>query len=120
MTADARADEPTKPRVFLTRLIPEPGLTSLREAFEVVGGTEDRPATREELLSNVRDVDAMLCLLTESIDKEVVDATGPRLRVISNMAVGFDNIDVAAATARRIVVTNTPGVLTDATADLTW
>lgn len=120
VTADARADEPTKPRVFLTRLIPEPGLTSLREAFEVVGGTEDRPATREELLSNVRDVDAMLCLLTESIDKEVVDATGPRLRVISNMAVGFDNIDVAAATARRIVVTNTPGVLTDATADLTW
>ena len=109
-----------KPRLFLSRLIPEPGLRLVREAFEVIGGTEDRPATREELLANIGDVDAMLCLLTEPVDKDVIAAAGPRLKVISNMAVGFDNIDVAAATARGIVVTNTPGVLTEATADLTW
>ncbi len=65
-------------------------------------------------------MDAILSLLTEIIDGPVMDAAGPQLRVISNMAVGFDNVDVPAATARGILVTNTPGVLTDATADLTW
>ncbi len=118
--AASSAHDRAKPRLFLSRLIPEPGLRLVREAFEVIGGTEDRPATREELLANIGDVDAMLCLLTEPVDKEVIAAAGPRLKVISNMAVGFDNIDVAAASARGIVVTNTPGVLTEATADLTW
>ena len=109
-----------RPRLFLTRRIPEPGLALIREAFEVTGGEQDRPLEREALLRGVTGADALLCLLTESIDGAVMDAAGLRLRVISNMAVGVDNIDVAAATARGILVTNTPGVLTDATADLTW
>jgi glyoxylate reductase len=109
-----------KPRLLLTRRIPEPGSTLIRGAFSVTGGEEDRPLERDALLQSVPGVDAILCLLTEIIDAEVMDAAGPRLRVISNMAVGVDNIDVAAATARGILVTNTPGVLTDATADLAW
>jgi len=92
----------------------------VHRAFAVKGGDEDRPLEREKLLADVRGVDAILALLTEVIDGPVMDAAGPHLRVISNMAVGFDNVDVRAATARGIVVTNTPGVLTEATADLTW
>jgi glyoxylate reductase len=110
----------SKPVLFLTRRIPEPGLALAREVFTVTGGEEDRPLAREALLRGVAGADALLCLLTETVDATVMDAAGPRLRVISNMAVGFDNIDVGAATARGILVTNTPGVLTDATADLTW
>jgi glyoxylate reductase len=109
-----------KPRLFLTRRILEPGFALVRDAFAVTGGDEDRSPTRDEILLGVRGVDAVLCLLTETIDDAVMEAAGPQLRVISNMAVGFDNVDVAAATARGILVTNTPGVLTDATADLTW
>jgi glyoxylate reductase len=119
----ALADRPQsagKPRLFLTRRIPDPGLALLREAFAVIGGEEDRPLERASLLRGVAGADALLCLLTETVDGEVMDVAGPRLRVISNMAVGVDNIDVAAATSRGILVTNTPGVLTDATADLTW
>jgi glyoxylate reductase len=109
-----------KPRLFLTRRIPDPGLALIREAFVVTGGEEDCPLERESLLRGVAGADALLCLLTETVDGAVMDAAGPRLAVISSMAVGVDNIDVAAATARGILVTNTPGVLTDATADLTW
>jgi glyoxylate reductase len=109
-----------KPRLFLTRRIPDPGLVLIREVFAVTGGVEDRPLEREALLRGVTGADALVCLLTETIDGPVMDAAGPQLRVISNMAVGVDNIDVAAATARGILVTNTPGVLTDATADLAW
>lgn len=110
----------TRPRLLLTRRIPEPGFSLVHEAFAVTGGDKDRPLARDKLLRGVSGVDAILCLLTELIDGTVMDAAGPQLRVISNMAVGFDNVDVPAATARGILVTNTPGVLTDATADLTW
>jgi glyoxylate reductase len=110
----------TRPRLLLTRRIPEPGFSLVHEAFAVTGGDEDRPLARDTLLRGATGVDAILSLLTEIIDGPVMDAAGPRLRVISNMAVGFDNVDVVAATARGILVTNTPGVLTDATADLTW
>jgi glyoxylate reductase len=109
-----------RPRLFLTRRIPEPGLALIREAFVVTGGDEDRPLERRLLLRGVAGADALLCLLTETVDAPVMDAAGPRLRVISNMAVGVDNVDVAAASARGILVTNTPGVLTEATADLAW
>jgi glyoxylate reductase len=106
--------------MFLTRRIPDTGLVLVRDAFAVTGGEEDRPLERDALLRGIAGADALLCLLTETIDGAVMDAAGPPLRVISNMAVGVDNIDVAAATARGILVTNTPGVLTDATADLAW
>ncbi len=110
----------TKPRLLLTRRIPEPGFSLAHELFDVTGGEADRPLERESLLEGILGVDALLSLLTETIDGAVMDAAGGSLRVISNMAVGFDNIDVPAATERGILVTNTPGVLTDATADLAW
>jgi len=78
------------------------------------------PPSREELLKRVRGVDGLLSLLTDKIDAEVMDAAGPQLKVISNFAVGFDNIDVNAATARKIPVGNTPDVLTDSTADFAF
>jgi glyoxylate reductase len=81
---------------------------------------EDRLISRRELLLNVRGVEALLPILTETIDAEVMDAAGPSLRIIANYAVGYNNVDVAAATARGIPVTNTPGVLTETTADLAW
>jgi len=104
-----------KPKVFVTRLIPEAGLRLLREACRAQVWLRELPPSRAELLAGVRGVDGLLCLLTDGIDAAVMDAG--RFRVISNMAVGVDNIDVAAATARGIPVGNTPGVLTEATAD---
>jgi len=80
---------------------------------------KDRPATRAELLDHLGEADALLCMLTERIDAEAL-AAAPRLRVVANLAVGYDNVDVAAATQAGVVVTNTPDVLTEATADLTW
>jgi glyoxylate reductase len=103
--------------VFVTRPIPEPGLALLREAgLEIRLRQDDSPIPRDELLRGVQGAQALLCMLTDRVDGEVMDA-GP-LRVVSNVAVGVDNIDLAAARARGVRVTNTPGVLTDATADL--
>jgi glyoxylate reductase len=106
------------PRIAVTRRIPEPGLELLRGAGEVWLSPHDRPLTRQELLKAVAGADALVTLLHDRIDGEVLDAAGPQLRVVGNVAVGYDNVDVAAATERGVVVTNTPGVLTDATADL--
>ena len=108
------------PVVLVTRPLPDPGIAPLRDAgFDVRLADDDRPLGRKELLSGIADVDAVLCMLSDRIDDEVLDAA-PRLRVVANFAVGFDNIDVAGARARGIEVTTTPGVLTDATADLAW
>ncbi|HMU93663.1 MAG TPA: D-glycerate dehydrogenase [Anaerolineales bacterium] len=106
-----------QPKIFITRVIPSPGLNLVREHFLPVAWADEMPPTREQLLEHVRGVDGLLCLLTEKIDGELMDAAGPQLKVISSMSVGVDHIDVAAATARGIPVGNTPGVLTDATAD---
>ncbi len=107
-------------RVFVSRPLPAPGSSDLVDAgFEVDQQCEDRPATSDELLVGVAEADALLSMLTDRVDAELLDAA-PRLKVVANLAVGYDNIDVAAATARRVVVTNTPGVLTDATADLAF
>lgn len=92
----------------------------MREVFELLGNSEDRALPREELLGGVPGVDALLCTPADRVDAEVMDAAGPSLRVISNYAVGYDNVDIAAATARGVLVTNTPGVLTETTADLAW
>lgn len=108
-----------KPQIYVTRRLPQPALDRLAEVFEVELNPEDRTLTKAELLQKVRGRDALLCLLTDTIDAEIIHAE-PRLRVISNYAVGYNNIDVAAATARRLPVTNTPGVLTETTADLTF
>lgn len=107
-------------RAYITRPIAEQAVAIVRAAAEVAIWPEaDMPPPREVLLREVRDVEGLLCLLTDPVDEEVI-AAGERLRVVSNCAVGYDNIDVAAATARGILVCNTPGVLTETTADLAW
>ena len=110
----------SKPKVFVTRAIPEKGFEIIRDFCDVDVWPDELPPTHDELLQHVRGVDGLLCLLTDQIDAEVMDAAGPQLKVISNHAVGFDNIDVQAATARKIPVGNTPDVLTDATADFAF
>ena len=110
----------TQPKIFITRLIPDRGLALVEQHFQPDVWTHELPPTREELLQYVRGVDGLLCLLTEKIDGELMDAAGPQLKVISSISVGVDHIDVAAATARGIPVGNTPGVLTDATADMAF
>ncbi|MFZ5819993.1 MAG: 2-hydroxyacid dehydrogenase [Chloroflexota bacterium] len=109
-----------KPKVFVTRVIRDKGLGLVKESCQAEVWPEELPPTREVLLERVRGVDGLLCLLTDRVDGEVMDAAGPGLKVISNHAVGFDNVDVAAATARGIPVGNTPGILTDATADMAF
>ena len=109
-----------KPKVFVTRIIRDKGLDLVKEACQADIWPEELPPSREMLLERVRGVDGLLCLLTDRIDSETMDAAGPGLKVISNHAVGFDNIDVAAATERGIPVGNTPGILTDATADMAF
>jgi lactate dehydrogenase-like 2-hydroxyacid dehydrogenase len=105
-------------KIFITRLIPEFGLTRARESFPSLDiWTDELPPSREQLIERARSVDGLLCLLTDKIDGKVMDAIGSQLKVISSMSVGVDHINVAAATARGIPVGNTPGVLTDATAD---
>jgi glyoxylate reductase len=107
-------------RVFITQPIPEPGPSLVAEAVaEVARNTEPRVLSTDELRAAVAGRDAVLCLLTDRIDASVLEAARG-CRVFANMAVGFNNIDVAAATRLGILVTNTPGVLTEATADLTW
>ena len=102
-------------KVLVTREIPEAGL-SLLEEFDVTVLSE-RPPEREELLEAARGIDGVLCTLTETIDAEFMDAAGDGLKVIANMAVGFDNVDLEAAKERGVVVTNTPEVLNETTAD---
>jgi glyoxylate reductase len=109
-----------KPKVFVTRAIPEGGLRLIRESCDADIWPEEVPPSRELLLTKVQGVEGLLCLLTDEIDAELMDAAGAGLRVISNYAVGYDNVDVAAATARRIPVGNTPGVLTETTADMAF
>ena len=109
-----------KPRVFVTRVIPEGGLDLVRQACDTEVWADELPPSRDVLLAKVRGLDGLLCLLTDRIDGELMDTAGPQLRVISNHAVGYDNIDVPAATARGIPVGNTPGILTETTADMAF
>jgi glyoxylate reductase len=109
-----------RPRSFIARRIPAEGLDVLLAETDADLWDEDLPPPRDELLRRVRGVDGMLTLLTDRVDDELLDAAGPTLKVVSNFAVGFDNIDVAACTRRRVAVGNTPGVLTDTTADLAF
>ncbi|MEW6086247.1 MAG: D-glycerate dehydrogenase [Chloroflexota bacterium] len=110
----------SKPKVFVTRQIPEKGFELIKEFCDVDLWSGDMPPSREVLLQRARGMDGILSLLTDKIDSEVMDTSGSQLKVISNFAVGFDNIDVHAATARKIPVGNTPDVLTDATADFAF
>ena len=110
----------SRPRVYVTRRLPQPALDIIRPIADfTLWDREDVPPSRQVLLREVTQVDGLLSLLTDRIDGEVMDAA-PRLRVVSNFAVGFDNIDIPAATQRRIVVTNTPEVLTETVADFAF
>lgn len=110
----------TKPRVFITRLIPEQGLNLIRRDCQVDLWPEKLPPSHPDLLSHIRGVDGILCLLTDKIGDDVMLAAGPNLKVISNHAIGYDNIDIPAATRRGIPVGNTPDVLTETTADFAF
>ena len=113
-------ESPQKPHVLVTQLIPQAGMDLLHSFADVdVNPDPDHIWTKEEVIAALPGHDALLCLLTNPIDAAVMDAA-PGLKVIANMAVGFNNIDLDAATTRHIAVTNTPGVLTDTTADFAW
>ena len=107
-------------RVVVTGRVPDAAIEKLRAAHEVEMWPDPEPIGREELLRRVAGVDAVVSLLTERIDAELLDAAGPQLKVVANVAVGYDNIDVPACSERGVVATNTPGVLTDATADIAF
>ena len=108
-----------RPRILVTRPITEDALALLRAEGDVTVGPADREASRQEILDSLRDCDGMLIVGHTRVDGELLDAA-PRLRVVANFGVGIDHIDVAAATARRIWVTNTAGSLTETTAELGW
>ncbi len=107
-------------KVFVTRRIPADGLDLLRQACRVEVWPDELPPPDETLREKVRGIDGLLSLLTDRVDADLMDAAGPRLKVISNYAVGFDNVDVEAATERGIAVGHTPGVLTETTADMAF
>ncbi|MEY3606840.1 MAG: hypothetical protein RL289_1020, partial [Actinomycetota bacterium] len=105
-------------KVVVTGKIPSGGLERLKAEHDVTAWESDDAISRAELLSMVAGADAIVSLLTEKIDDELLDAAGPQLKSVSNVAVGYNNIDVPACEKRGVLVTNTPGVLTEATADI--
>lgn len=108
-----------KPKVLVTRKILPEAEEYLKKHTEIEIGTEDRKITKEEIKEKIKDKVGLLSLLVDEIDKEVIDSA-PLLKIIANCAVGYDNIDINHAKKKGILVTNTPGVLTETTADLTW
>jgi glyoxylate reductase len=107
------------PAVYVSRRLPDPVMAEFARRFTLIGRPVDRPATRAELFEAAAVADAMAVTLTDRVDEELLQRA-PRLKVVAVYAVGYDNVDVAAASRRGIVVTNTPEALTEATADLTW
>lgn len=111
------------PKVFISRPIPTVGIEMLKaKGYDVVVNekAEGRAATKEEMVEGIKGADAILSILTDKVDGEVMDAGAPTLKIIANYAVGFDNIDVPAANQRKLMVTNTPGVLTNTVAEHTF
>jgi len=110
----------SRPLVLVTRNLPSKVISKLEEHCDVDLYVGDKAISRDELLARVAGKHAIICLLTEPIDAAVLDAAGPQLKVVANVAVGYNNIDVDACRARGVVATNTPDVLTNACADFTW
>lgn len=106
-------------KIFVARKIPEPGLELLRKHHEIEINPYSRVLTKQEIINGLKDKDGLLCLLTDSVDKEVIESE-PKLKMIASYAVGYDNIDIRTATNLGIPVSNTPGVLTEATAEMAW
>jgi glyoxylate reductase len=109
-----------KPKLFSSHVLFDEPRRRLTEHFDVEYWKGSERPPRVEVLQRVTGKDALICLLTERIDRELLDAAGPNLRIAANVAVGYDNIDVPACTERKVAVTNTPGVLDETTADFTW
>ena len=109
-----------KKKVYITRRIPDEAIELLEEHFLVEINSQDRVLTSEELLEKVKGVDAVLCVINDNINKEVFEAAGSKCKIFANYGVGYNNIDIDAATKSGVIITNTPGVLDDATADLAW
>jgi lactate dehydrogenase-like 2-hydroxyacid dehydrogenase len=109
-----------KKTVYVARMIPQETIDELRKHFEVLVNPEDRALTKAELKEKAKGCDAIVSLITDTIDGELLDALGPQCKIVANYAVGINNFDVAAATKRGVVLTNTPGVLDDATATHTF
>jgi glyoxylate reductase len=108
-----------KPKVYLTRLLPPAVMTRLESETQLTWHREDHVAAKATIIAGAKDCDALLCNITDPVDAEILAAC-PNLKVVANFGVGFNNIDIAAATTRKIPVTNTPGVLTDPTADIAF
>lgn len=106
-------------KIFVTRKIPEPGLELLRKEHKIEVNPHNRVLTKEEIVKGLKGEEGLLCLLTDTIDEDVIKSE-PNLKMIASYAVGYDNIDVKAATERGIPVSNTPSVLTDTTAEMAW
>lgn len=109
-----------KPKVLVTRFLPEQAMQMVTKALDADVNPHNRPMSRQKLLQGLKGKSGVLSLLNDRMDAEAMERAGPQLKVIANYAVGFDNIQVAEATRRGIVVTNTPEVLTETTADMTW
>ncbi|XP_051240643.1 glyoxylate reductase/hydroxypyruvate reductase b [Dicentrarchus labrax] len=122
LTSNVQREMSTLPRVYVTRQIPPEGLKILRESGQVqfeLWDSDDAPVPRKELLQKVKGVDGLVCVLTEKIDAELLDAAGPNLKVLSTMSVGFDHLSLDELKKRGIRVGYTPDVLTDSVAELT-
>ncbi len=107
-------------KVYITRMIPERAIRLLESHYSVEVNPEDRPLRRDELIDKVRGKHGVITMLNDMVNDELLDAAGSQCRIFANYAVGYNNIDIPAATARGIFISNTPDVLTDATADLAW
>jgi len=107
------------PLLYISRLLPDPVMVAARQHYRLLNEPRDAAPTNDSLAAGLREADAAICTLTDRIDASML-AAASRLAILANYAVGYNNIDLAAASARGIVVTNTPDVLTDSTADLTW
>ncbi|MDK2919209.1 MAG: glyoxylate reductase [Candidatus Petromonas sp.] len=109
----------SRKKVYVTRMIPNEGIDKLRKFFDVEVNELDRELTYQELKEKIKGKDGILCLLSDTIDGELMDVE-PKVKIFANYAVGYNNMDVEAAKERNIYLSNTPGILTDATADLAW
>ncbi len=107
------------PTLYISRLLPDPVMTVARQQFQLLNDPRDAAPSWDAMKAGIREAEAAICTLTDRVDASML-AESTRLKILANYAVGYNNIDLAAATARGIVVTNTPDVLTDSTADLTW
>ncbi|MDO9222407.1 MAG: D-glycerate dehydrogenase, partial [Caulobacter sp.] len=108
-----------KPKVIVTRKLPDPVETRMRELFDTELNVDDRPMTPDELVDAMGRCDVLVPTITDRLDSRLLSRAGERLKLIANFGAGVDNIDVTTANQRGVIVTNTPGVLTEDTADLT-